>query len=108
MSRLMLLLVLLLTTLGATGRPAVAAHAPRVHVIVVDKMQYGPMPTDVRPGDIVEWTNHDILEHSATAADGSFDIDLPPGASGRWTATVGTLSFACKFHPTMSGKLVVK
>lgn len=108
MSRLMLVLALILLALGAAAPSAIAAHAPRVHVIVVDKMQFGPMPTDVHVGDIIEWTNHDILEHSATATSGRFDIDLPPGASGRWTATAGTMDFACKFHPTMSGTLVVK
>ncbi|OOG59279.1 cupredoxin domain-containing protein [Rhodanobacter sp. C03] len=86
--------------------PATAAH--RMHVIVIDQMQYGPMPTDVRAGDIIEWTNHDILEHSATARDGHFDVDLKPGTSGRITATAGTFAFFCKFHPTMTGTVVVK
>lgn len=85
-----------------------ATPAPQVHVIVVDTMQYGPMPTGVRAGDIIEWTNKDILEHTATARDGHFDIDLKPGTSGRITATAGTLAFFCKFHPTMTGTLVVK
>jgi len=79
-----------------------------VHVIVIDKMQYGPMPTGVRAGDIIEWTNHDILEHSATARDGHFDIDLKPGASGRITAAAGAIEFFCKFHPTMTGTVAVK
>jgi plastocyanin len=87
---------------------AATTQAHHVHVIVIDKMQYGPMPTDVRAGDIIEWTNKDILEHSATARDGHFDIDLKPGTSGRITATAGTLVFFCKFHPTMTATLVVK
>lgn len=106
---LLLLAALLLAT--ACPMPATAADtaaAPRVHVIVVDKMQFGPMPTDVRAGDIIEWTNKDILEHSATATDGHFDVDLKPGASGRITATAGTLAFFCKFHPTMTGSVLVK
>jgi plastocyanin len=95
---------------GATGAAKTPATSPaqRVHVIVVDRMQFGPMPTDVRAGDVVEWVNHDILEHSATARDGHFDVDLKPGASGRITATAGTLEFFCKFHPTMTGTLVVR
>lgn len=88
-------------------RPA-TTHTHRAHVIVIDRMQYGPTPTDVRAGDIVEWVNHDILEHSATARDGSFDIDLPPGASGRITASAGALAFFCRFHPGMTGTLVVR
>ncbi|GAB2539324.1 cupredoxin domain-containing protein [Rhodanobacter koreensis] len=93
---------------ASMAKPPATAQTRRVHVIVIDKMQYGPMPTDVRAGDIIEWINHDILEHSATARDGHFDVDLKPGASGRITATAGTLAFFCKFHPTMAATLVVK
>lgn len=116
MLRMMILLAIVLAltgfvvpanAAGTTKQPA-TAQAHHVHVIVIDKMQYGPMPTDVRAGDIIEWTNHDILEHSATARDGHFDVDLKPGTSGRITATAGTLAFFCKFHPTMTGTVVVK
>jgi len=93
---------------SAASKAKSAVQAHHVHVIVIDKMTYGPMPTDVRAGDIIEWTNKDILEHSATARDGHFDVDLKPGASGRITATAGTLAFFCKFHPTMTGTLMVK
>jgi plastocyanin len=93
---------------ASTAKRPATAHAHRVHVIVIDKMQYGPMPTDVRAGDIIEWANHDILEHRATARDGHFDVDLKPGISGRITATAGTLAFFCKFHPIMTATLVVK
>ncbi len=93
---------------ASTTPPAATVQAQRVHVIVIDKMQFGPMPTDVRAGDILEWTNKDILEHSATAREGSFDIDLKPGASARSVATAGTFAVFCKFHPTMTATLVVK
>jgi plastocyanin len=85
-----------------------ATPAPQVHVIVVDTMQYGPMPTGVRAGDIIEWVNRGILEHTATARDGRFDLDLKPGASARMKATAGTVEVYCKFHPTMVATLVVK
>ncbi|TPG09832.1 plasmid stabilization protein [Rhodanobacter glycinis] len=115
MLRMMTLLAIVLALAGgfapagaaSTATQPATAPAHRVHVIVIDKMQYGPMPTGVRAGDIIEWTNHDILEHSATARDGHFDVDLKPGASGRITATAGSLEFFCKFHPTMTGTLVV-
>ncbi|MEO8809732.1 MAG: cupredoxin domain-containing protein [Rhodanobacter sp.] len=103
-----MLVALLLTIANVT--PASAndvAQAPRVHVIVIDKMAFGPMPVGVRAGDIIEWVNRDIFEHSATARDGSFDIDLKPGATVRTTARPGTTAFFCKFHPTMQATLVV-
>ena len=91
--------------------PATASattQARTVHVIVLDKMVFGPMPTGVRAGDIIEWANHGILEHSATARDGSFDVDLKPGATVRMTAKAGSFVVFCKFHPTMQANLRVK
>ena len=100
---------LMLAIAGATPATATdATQAQRVHVIVLDKMAFGPMPAGVRAGDIIEWVNHDIFEHSATARDGSFDVDLKPGATVRTTAKTGTVAFFCKFHPTMQATLVVK
>ncbi|HUW52634.1 MAG TPA: cupredoxin domain-containing protein [Rhodanobacter sp.] len=93
---------------AATAKPQATVHAHRVHVIVIDKMQYGPMPAGLHAGDSIEWVNRDIFEHSVTARDGRFDIDLKPGASMRTTAVAGTTAFFCKFHPGMTGTLVVK
>lgn len=110
MLRMMLLLGTLLALAGGFVPASAAGTAPaaRVHVIVIDKMAYGPMPTGVHAGDTIEWVNHDILEHSATARDGSFDVDLKPGATARSTATAGSVAFFCKFHPTMTATLVAE
>ncbi len=110
MFRIVIMLAgLLLATAAVVPATATgAAQAPRVHVIVVDKMAFGPMPPDVRAADIIEWVNRDIFEHSATARDGSFDVDLKPGATVRMTARDGTVAFFCKFHPTMQATLVVQ
>ena len=110
MLRMMLWLGIALALVGgfAPATTAGAAAAPRVHVVVIDKMAFGPMPADVRAGDIIEWANHGILEHSATARDGSFDVDLKPGATVRMTAKAGSFVVFCKFHPTMQANLRVK
>ncbi|HEY5264606.1 MAG TPA: cupredoxin domain-containing protein [Steroidobacteraceae bacterium] len=110
MFRIVIMLAgLLLAIAAATPATATdAAQTPRVHVIVMDKMAFGPMPAGVRAGDIIEWVNHDIFEHSATARDGSFDVDLKPGATARTTVSSGSFAFFCKFHPTMQATLVVK
>jgi plastocyanin len=110
MFRMMLLLGIALALVGGftPASAADATAAPRVHVVVIDKMAYGPMPAGVRAGDIIEWVNHGILEHTATARDGSFDIDLKPGATARMTAKAGSFEVFCEFHPTMQANLVVK
>lgn len=101
------LMLVTLPVVAATAAARRSAHVVTVHTIVIDKMQYGPMPTDVHAGDVLEWRNRDMFEHSATARDGSFDVDLKPGASGRITVKAGSIAFFCKFHPGMSATLVV-
>ena len=52
--------------------------------------------------------NADIFQHTATAADGSFDVDLPAGAKGRTILKrVGVVDYFCRFHPDMQGRLEV-
>jgi plastocyanin len=84
-----------------------AAAAPAVHTVVIDRMRFGPLPTNLRSGDVIVWTNKDLFRHSATARDGSFNLDLPPRASGRTIVNrKGAIPFFCKYHPGMKGVLV--
>ena len=87
--------------------PSPAAAAPRTYTVVVDKMKFGPLPQNLRKGDIIIWDNRDIFRHSATAR-GKFDVDLPAGEKVRArVTTVGTTPFVCKYHPGMKGVLEV-
>ena len=57
-------------------------------------------------GDIVEWTNHDILAHTATGKDKSWEVNLPPGATGRYEVeAAGAIDYFCRFHPNMRGRI---
>ena len=87
--------------------PAHAA-APQTHVVVIDKMKFGPVPGAVRPGDTIIWVNKDMFRHTATARNGSFNVDLPPNARGRTMVRAsGAIRFYCKHHPAMTGMLKV-
>ena len=53
--------------------------------------------------------NRDFLRHTVTAADRSFNLDLPAGAKGKTVlAKSGNIPFVCRFHPGMRGVLQVK
>ena len=81
---------------------------PRVHEIEIDKLAFGPAPEVLHVNDSVEWVNADIFQHTATAADGSFDVDLPAGAKGRTILKrAGVVDYFCRFHPGMQGRLEV-
>jgi len=86
-----------------------AAAAPQSYTVVVDKMKFGPLPTELHKGDVIVWLNRDFLRHSVTATNHVFDIDLPAGAGKRMVLTkTGTFSFVCRYHPGMHGTLVIK
>ena len=87
---------------------APAAAAPKVHTVVMEKMRFGPVPQGIRSGDIILWVNRDVVRHTATARNKSFDVDLQPGASGRTVVQgTGSVSFYCRFHPGMKGVLPI-
>ncbi len=87
---------------------ATAASAPSKHSIVIEHMRFGAVPTDIKTGDTIVWINRDIVAHTATARDGSFDVELPAGGKAETrVANPGTIAFYCRYHPTMRGSLVV-
>lgn len=86
---------------------ASAAPVARTATMVIDKLAFGKVPSNLRVGDTVIWANHDLFRHSATAA-GHFDIDLPAGTERRMIVRrAGAFSFTCKFHPGMKSVLKV-
>jgi len=92
--------------LNDEGKPA----AVRTHVVTIADMQFTPATLNVVPGDTVVWINRDLVPHTATAASGTFDsgkID----AQNSWKFTIrtsGRFSYACAYHPTMTGLVAVK
>jgi plastocyanin len=97
---------LLLTGAGAA---ATARKPAPVQTIVIDSMAFSPATVKVKPGQTIEWVNKDMFEHTATARDHSFDLDLKPKARGRITAPrSGTVAYVCRFHPGMTGVIKVQ
>lgn len=93
-----------LTLMLALAGPAMATD----YTVVVDKMAFGELPSELHVGDTITWRNDDMFRHSATADDQSFDVDLPAETEVVMPLTVaGEWSFICKFHPGMTGTLVV-
>ena len=90
--------------LALAGGPAMAAD----YLVVVDKMTFGDLPAELHVGDTITWRNDDLFRHTATAEDQSFDVDLPVKSEVVMPLTVaGEWNFICKFHPGMTGTLVV-
>ncbi len=93
--------------LGLIMEAALAAGAS--HRVVVKAAAYDPEQVKAHVGDVVEWENQDIVAHTATASDKSWDVSIMPGQSGRVVVkTPGTFSYICRYHPNMKGELLVE
>ena len=104
MLRTLALAAILAMGSAVAAAPALAAE----YTIVLNHMKFGPVPAGLHVGDTIIWQNDDIFRHSATARDKSFDVDLPPGAKVPLVlAASGNVDFFCKFHPGMTGTLVI-
>lgn len=77
MARLAKLVLPAAVAAGLLGAPALVWA--KVQHILVENVAFGPAPADARVGDVLEWTNKDFVAHTATARDGSFDMELPAG-----------------------------
>lgn len=77
--------------------------------VIVRAIRFQPAELTVHAGETVEWKNEDIVAHTATANDGSFDSGLiPPGGTWKMTAkSAGSLEYYCRLHPNMIAKVVV-
>ena len=84
--------------------------APQTHTVIIHNFAFQPAELTVNVGDTVVWKNTDIVSHTVTAADGSFDSDeIKSGKSWKLVAKkAGTFAYACSPHPNMRGTLTVK
>lgn len=96
--------VLVVTTLNPVkaGEP----HSQQ-HVVEIRNLQFVPKELEVKPGDTITWINYDLVPHTVTADDESWDSGLI-NANAQWQTVVKADMFAsyfCRFHPTMKARL---
>lgn len=87
------------------------AATPRTGAAVtIDTFRFDPDPLTVERGQAVTWTNNDAITHTATDADGAFDLTLPDkGTTATHTfGTAGTFAYTCTRHPGMAGTVIVR
>jgi plastocyanin len=90
--------------------PATAAAAPGAPPTITIS-QFAFNSVTVSPGATVAVDNIDGVEHTVSAADGSFDSGVLAGggAVGLLAPTTPAIySFFCAIHPSMTGQLTVQ
>ena len=76
--------------------------------VKMEKLGFVPTKMTAHVGDTIEWVNSDFVAHTATARNGSWDVLIPVNAKKTVVLkTEGTIEYYCKFHPNMTGRIVV-
>ena len=75
--------------------------------IQIDKLVFSPAEVKAKVGDTIEWVNAYIRAHTATAK-GDWEVVIASKKTGSVIMkTAGMLDYYCRFHPNMTGRLVV-
>ncbi|TPJ52934.1 cupredoxin family copper-binding protein [Mesorhizobium sp. B2-7-1] len=75
--------------------------------VTIDKLVFSPTNIQAKVGDTIEWTNKDILAHTATVK-GGWDVMIPATSKGKVTLkAAGAVEYFCRFHPNMKGHVEV-
>lgn len=85
---------------------AVAAETIQV---TIQNLVFAPAEVHARVGDTIVWDNNDVFVHTATARNGSFDVNIPAHKPAQLELKqAGEVAYYCRFHPNMTGRLVVE
>jgi plastocyanin len=87
-----------------------AKPSPRTLAVTIEGMRFSPETIQAAVGDTVVWTNKDLVPHTVSAVDASFDSgSIAPGTTFTLLVkTPGAKPYACRFHPTMKATLDVR
>ncbi len=92
---------------GKLGSGSEGMRAPVRHSVTIEKFAFMPDTLVVQPGDTVVWRNSDLVPHTATAADSSWDSGLI-AAGEEWLLVIAeeaVTEYFCRYHPAMLGSL---
>jgi plastocyanin len=87
---------------------AFPAHAATV-TITMENLVISPAEATAKAGDTLELVNKDVFAHTATAANGDFDVTMPPKKTVTYVLKKGgTVDYYCRFHPNMKARLKIE
>ena len=84
-------------------------HQATEHVVEIKDSQFTPLDLKVKSGDTIIWVNLDIVPHTATAKDGTWDTGLIATNERKSIVVVAEMNpdYYCRFHPVMIAKLEI-
>jgi plastocyanin len=76
--------------------------------IKMAQIAFAPAQVSAHVGDTIQWTNDDIVAHTATARNGDWDVMVQPKAKASVTLkSAGAIEYYCRLHPNMVGSIMV-
>jgi plastocyanin len=90
--------------------PAAVFAAEKTHEVRIEGIKFVPERLEVAAGDMVVWTNKDLVPHTVTASQAKVESgEIAPNKSWRFVAKrKGEMAYICRLHPVMKAVLVVK
>jgi len=76
--------------------------------IKIENHHYAPEEISVDEGSVIKIINNDPDEHTVTARNDEFDVEVEAGSVTEFIPPEkGEYQFYCRYHPEMKGKLIV-
>jgi len=95
-----------MSTLLAGSLLAASALAA-THEVTIVNLAFTPAVLQAQVGDTVVWRNQDVIDHTATVNQ-AWEVVIPAGKSAsRVLEHVADQTYYCRYHPTMTARLVV-
>lgn len=93
-----------------SATPCGQLAAQPAQTVEIKDVAFTPETLVVPAGTTVVWRNQDIVPHTATAQDATWDTDEIRGGTEKTHRFVapGLYSYRCRYHPTMQGVIEVK
>lgn len=105
--------IAVVTVVAVTAAVTSAGMAQKMaghrHRVIIKGLQFVPADVVVAPGDTVLWVNQDLVQHTVTARDETWDSHaLTQNATWEMHVTESTAGeYFCRYHPMMHGRLVI-
>jgi plastocyanin len=95
---------------GSADLVQTAAGTDTASQVIIDNYAFGPASLTVKVGTTVTWINHDDDPHTVDSTQGQFkSATLNKGDKFEFRfSSVGEYPFYCRFHPKMTGKIIVQ
>jgi plastocyanin len=95
---------------GSGGFVQTAAGTDATSQVIIDNYAFGPASLTVKVGTTVMWINQDEDAHTVDSTQGKFkSATLNKGDKFDFRFTsAGEYPFFCRFHPKMTGKIIVQ